>query len=91
MSASLEVDISSPPSDIGVDDGYDRRLLFPLIDHAPDGVHIVVRVGERTYVAPDTARLLHELDGRCNVRIVGTDQRAVDRYFKATETGETPW
>lgn len=64
----------------------DRRAL-DVLRHCPRGAHVVVDLGERTFVSEDAARALHEHDHDLQIEIRGSDPEAVARFVRAARAG----
>jgi hypothetical protein len=72
----------------GYDQGRRDRWKVMGLEGCPDGARVVVSVGARTFIWPDTARELHRQARRLHIEVDGTDPRAVGRWITAVRTGE---
>lgn len=76
-----------------VDDSFyqlqrsDRHRL-DVLSLVPDGVRVIVDIGDRRHVTQDAAVWLHEHDHRLEIEIHGTDPKAVADFIRAGRSGE---
>lgn len=83
VTATVRVDLSAQ----AFDDRLDRHALFAL-DDVPPGARVVVWIGDRTWLWPSTADLLHKHAARLLIELHGTPRAALRRWLTAARTGQ---
>lgn len=84
LTASIRVDLSVEPDLLSSRD----RGELSLLDAAPTGAHVVIDIGSRKWVSPDTARWLHRHVDRLHIEIAGTQRADIRAWMDAARTGE---
>ncbi|HEY0888669.1 MAG TPA: hypothetical protein VGE38_03540 [Nocardioides sp.] len=82
LTATVTVNLDHEP-----DDREDRRALFHLAD-LPDGAHLIVVVGSRTFLTYDAVTWLAQHKDRLHVEISATSTKTARRWYDAITTGE---
>lgn len=83
----IVIDLSAVSSD-GWEEAHSDRHKLQVLDQCPDGVEVVVQIGQRRYISQDAAYWLHQHDARLQILIEGADPKAVQHFVAAARAGE---
>ncbi len=83
LTGRVHLDLSEEPD---LFSSHDRKELAAL-DDLPNGVAVVVDIGSRRWVSPDTAEFLHRNVHRLDIVIDGTPRADIRAWLEAARTG----
>lgn len=84
VTGCVRVDLSHEPE---VFESTDRRTLS-VLEQCPDGVRVIVDVGDRRHVTYDAVHYLHEHGSRLQIEITGSNPETVAQFVRAARAGD---
>lgn len=84
VTGCVRVDLSYEPD---VCETTDRRTLT-VLEQCPDGVRVIVDLGDRRHITYDAVHYLHEHGSRLTIEVTGSNPETVALFVRAARAGD---